>query len=132
MRLASSISPSRVSSGTVPISRRYMRTGSLVLSPDPGEFQFGEFFAFFELLVELELRLLENLDAGGVQFGQQIVEFAPHRELFGQHLVDFVVEDVALLLAGSISCFKRPYFSSVATATPDPSSLYHATNHASP
>ncbi len=32
MRLASSISPSRVSNGTEPISRRYMRTGSLVLS----------------------------------------------------------------------------------------------------
>jgi hypothetical protein len=31
-----STSPSRVSSGTVPISRRYMRTGSLVLSSAPG------------------------------------------------------------------------------------------------
>ena len=36
MRLAISTSPSRVSSGTVPISRRYMRTGSLVLSRVPG------------------------------------------------------------------------------------------------
>ena len=36
MRLAISTSPSRVSSGTVPISRRYMRTGSLVLSSVPG------------------------------------------------------------------------------------------------
>ena len=36
MRLAISTSPSRVSSGTVPISRRYMRTGSLVLSSAPG------------------------------------------------------------------------------------------------
>ena len=32
MRLAISTSPSRVSRGTVPISRRYIRTGSLVLS----------------------------------------------------------------------------------------------------
>ena len=32
MRLAISTSPSRVSSGTVPISRRYIRTGSFVLS----------------------------------------------------------------------------------------------------
>ena len=37
MRLAISTSPSRVSSGTVPISRRYMRTGSLVFSRVPGE-----------------------------------------------------------------------------------------------
>ena len=36
MRLAISTSPSRVSRGTVPISRRYMRTGSLVLSSAPG------------------------------------------------------------------------------------------------
>ena len=36
MRLAMATSPSRVSSGTVPISRRYMRTGSLVFSSSPG------------------------------------------------------------------------------------------------
>ena len=36
MRFAISTSPSRVSSGTVPISRRYMRTGSFVLSSAPG------------------------------------------------------------------------------------------------
>ncbi len=36
IRLAIATSPSRVSSGTVPISRRYMRTGSLVLSRAPG------------------------------------------------------------------------------------------------
>ncbi len=36
MRLAISTSPSRVSSGTVPISRRYMRTGSFVFSRVPG------------------------------------------------------------------------------------------------
>ena len=36
MRFAISTSPSRVRRGTVPISRRYMRTGSLVLSRVPG------------------------------------------------------------------------------------------------
>ena len=36
MRLAISTSPSRVRRGTVPISRRYMRTGSFVLSSAPG------------------------------------------------------------------------------------------------
>ena len=37
MRFAISTSPSRVSSGTVPISRRYILTGSLVFSSVPGE-----------------------------------------------------------------------------------------------
>src|SRR3989454_774116 len=36
MRLAIVTSPSRVNSGTVPISRRYMRTGSFVFSSEPG------------------------------------------------------------------------------------------------
>ena len=36
MRFAISTSPSRVRSGTVPISRRYIRTGSLVFSMAPG------------------------------------------------------------------------------------------------
>ncbi len=36
MRFAISTSPSRVNSGTVPISRRYMRTGSFVFSSAPG------------------------------------------------------------------------------------------------
>src|SRR5207249_2686541 len=36
IRRAISTSPSRVSSGTVPISRRYIRTGSFVLSSAPG------------------------------------------------------------------------------------------------
>ena len=36
MRRAMRTSPSRVSNGTVPISRRYMRTGSLVFSRGPG------------------------------------------------------------------------------------------------
>ena len=36
MRLAMAISPSRVSSSTVPISRMYMRTGSVVRPPEQG------------------------------------------------------------------------------------------------
>ena len=36
MRFAISTSPSRVRRGTVPISRRYIRTGSFVLSRAPG------------------------------------------------------------------------------------------------
>ena len=41
MRLAISTSPSRVSNGTVPISRRYMRTGSFVLSAVLGPVRSG-------------------------------------------------------------------------------------------
>ncbi len=36
IRFAMVTSPSRVNSGTVPISRKYMRTGSFVFSSDPG------------------------------------------------------------------------------------------------
>ena len=79
MRSAISISPSRVSSGTVPISRRYMRTGSLIFSlKSCGQLQIEQLFAFFELLVEL-LGFFEDLDAGGVEIGEQIVEIARRR-----------------------------------------------------
>ena len=71
MRLASSISPSRVSSGTVPISRKYMRTGSLVLSPKScARSSSANSSPSSSFLVELELRFLENFDTGGVEIRQ--------------------------------------------------------------
>ena len=38
--------------------------------------QVGELFALFELLVELDLGLFQDLDAGGVELGEQIVQLA--------------------------------------------------------
>ena len=99
MRRAISTSPSRVSSGTVPISRRYMRTGSLTFSPTPaGSSRSMQFFGFFELLLEI-LGLFEDLDAGDVQAGQHIVQVGAAGEIAGQNFADLVVQDVAFFLA---------------------------------
>ena len=55
----------------MPISRRYMRTGSLVLSlTSVVEIEIGEVLAFFGLLFEIEFGFFEDLDAGGVEIGQ--------------------------------------------------------------
>ena len=78
-----------------------MRTGSFVLSTKSwGKIDLGELFAFLDLLVEVDLRLFENLDAGRVEVGKDILELAACREFVGQKFVDFVVKDVALLFAG--------------------------------
>ncbi len=98
IRLAISTSPSRVSSGTAPISRRYMRTGSLVLSlPAVGEIQIQNLVGFFDFGVEL--RLFEDLDAGHIETCQQIVQVRATAQIGGQQLADFVVQNVALFLA---------------------------------
>ena len=76
-----------MSSGTVPISRRYMRTGSLIFSPTPGgQLQIEQFLGLFELLVELELRLFQDLDARDVEAGQHIFEVRTARQIAGQQL----------------------------------------------
>ena len=100
MRRAISTSPSRVSSGTVPISRRYMRTGIVDLLADarravPGRAVLRRLFEFF-----LEfLGLFENFDAGDVEAGEHVVEFGAASQIAGQDFADFVVQDVALFLA---------------------------------
>ncbi len=100
MRRAISTSPSRVSSGTVPISRRYMRTGSLIFSPPSADrqFQIEKLFGLLELLFEI-LGLFQDLDAGAVQAGEDLVEFRPAVDLAGQNFAHLVVQNVALLLA---------------------------------
>ena len=99
MRRAISTSPSRVSSGTVPISRRYMRTGSLTFSPTPAGRSRSRSSSLFELLLEI-LGLFENLDSGAVEARENIFQFRAAGQLAGgQNLADLVVQDVALLLA---------------------------------
>ena len=115
MRLAMATSPSRVSSGTVPISRRYMRTGSLVFSSRPGVrssstssrsggllfgFAFGGFRGF-----QCRARglgggdVFVDVDAVSLEGGKQIVDLFRGVYFRGQDVVDFVVEQVAPLLA---------------------------------
>ena len=83
MRRAISTSPSRVRSGTVPISRRYIRTGSFVLSSAPGV---GSSCALLGALARPIERLLvakvllvgvDDLDARAAEGVEQVVERRP-------------------------------------------------------
>ena len=65
-----------------------------------GQLQVAGLFALFQLFVEVDLRLFENLDARAVELGQNFVELAPARIPFGQQFIDLVVENVALLFSG--------------------------------
>ena len=122
MRLAIAISPSRESSSTEPISRRYMRTGSSVRSV-------GSFVAVSRIATAARRGLLDDLAAfalvvvaAGIALGgargaallgllglddvdAHLGELAEHvldllgGELLGrQHLVQLVIGDVAALL----------------------------------
>jgi hypothetical protein len=105
MRRAISTSPRAVSSGTVPISRRYMRTGSLVLSSAPGVRSSSSssepFGGSIDRLVVAQVLLVgvDDFDAGAAERIEQVVELVRRGDLGRQHLVDFVVEQVALFLA---------------------------------
>ena len=113
MRLAMATSPSRVSSGTVPISRRYMRTGSLVLSSAPGrQVELDAFFRAFLRAVEgfvvaEPLVRVQDLDPGAAEGVEQVVQLLRRVDFRRQQLVDLVVEEVALLLA---DVDELPYF----------------------
>ena len=105
MRRAISTSPSRVSSGTVPISRRYMRTGSLVLSSAPGVRSSSSSSApsavrsIGFVVAQVFLVGVDDLDAGAAERVEQVVELVGRGDVRRQQLVDLVVEQVALLLA---------------------------------
>ena len=101
IRLAMATSPSRVSSGTVPISRRYMRTGSFVLSSAPGVRSRSPSSPPSppQLLVAVGLLRIDDLDAGAAERAEQVVELLGRGDVGRQQLVHFVVEQVALLLA---------------------------------
>ena len=105
MRLAMATSPSRVSSGTVPISRRYMRTGSLVLSSAPGVRSSSgpspsAVLALHPVALAVGLLGVDQVDAGAAERGEQLFEiFGRRRQVGGQQIADLVVEQVALLLA---------------------------------
>ncbi len=106
MRLAISTSPSRVSSGTVPISRRYMRTGSLVFSSAPGvrssstsspASMSGSYF--LSRPADGSFGSFEDVDSLRADGGQQVLEVLGRMQVVGKQVVDLVVGQVALLLA---------------------------------
>ena len=110
MRRAISTSPSRVSSGTAPISRRYMRTGSLTFSPTPAGRSRSRSSSFFELLLEV-LGFFENLDSGAVEAREHILQFRAAGQISGgQNFAHLVVQDVALLLAQLYESFEPLVF----------------------
>ncbi len=76
MRLAISTSPSRVSSGTVPISRKYMRTGSLVFSSVPGvrSSSTSSPSSSSKSLSPWKFGAVEQIDALGADGGDQVVQ----------------------------------------------------------
>jgi hypothetical protein len=69
-----------------------------------------ELLAFLELFLEIDFRFFENFDAGAVELGEKVVELTAAGILLGEKLVDFVVEDVALLLAGVHELFQPAEF----------------------
>ena len=119
MRLAMAISPSRESSSTEPISRRYMRTGSSVRSvgslvsdlagtfcwtstsspPSLSAFLVG----LFARLLALFARLLglDHVHAHLAEHGEHVLDLLGIDLLGGQHRVDLVMGDVAALLGAS-------------------------------
>ena len=113
IRRAISTSPSRVSSGTVPISRRYMRTGSLVLSSAPGVRSSSSSSApsavrsIGLVVAQVLLVRVDDLDARAAEGVEEVVQLVGRRDLRRQQLVDLVVEEVALLLA---DVDELPYF----------------------
>ena len=108
MRLAMAISPSRDSSSTLPISRRYMRTGSsvrprLASSTLPVGSSSSASSVFSTLtgggFAVLGFLALDDLDAHLVEVGHHVFDLFRAVLLRRQHGVQFVEGDVAALLA---------------------------------
>ena len=112
MRLAMAISPSRVSSSTVPISRMYMRTGSVVRPPSASSAVSaaaassarGVVVACAAGVVRQQQRLgigrnFVHLDAHAVDHADDVFDLLRIDDVVGQVIVDLGVGQVALLQA---------------------------------
>ena len=118
IRRAISTSPSRVSSGTVPISRRYMPHRVVDLLADSGgQLEIEQLLGLFELLLEI-LGLFEDFDSRDVQTRQHVFEVGAAGQIAGQNFADLIVEDVALFLAHLYETLKPSNLSSIATEAP--------------
>ena len=106
MRLAMAISPSRESSSTAPISRRYMRTGSSVRSigflldrrggagaavVERIDLVLGGLgLLLFVLVVVAVLGVLDDVDAHVVERGHDVLDLLGRHLVLGQGLVELV------------------------------------------
>ena len=113
MRLAMAISPSRVSSSTVPISRMYMRTGSVVRPPSVSS-AVSAAAASSAATVSSSVRVgrgvgeqqrfgirrnFMHLDAHAVDHADDVFDLFRIDDVVGQVIVDLGVGQVALLQA---------------------------------
>ena len=55
--------------------------------------------SYFPAIVATELGFFEEFYAGRVKFGKEIFELARRAEVVGEQLIDFVIQDKALLFA---------------------------------
>ena len=111
MRLAISISPSRVSSSTEPISRMYMRTGSVVRPNSESTVDSAASASSDGVLVGDGgrgvrhqqrfgiRRLVVDLDAHVVDHADDVLDLLGIQHVVGQVVVDLRVGQVAALLA---------------------------------
>ena len=101
MRLAISTSPSRVSSGTVPISRRYMRTGSLVFSRVPGErsSSMSSPASISSNFLSPDFGPLEHINTLRANGGQQVLEVVGRMHVVRDQVIHLVIGEITLLFA---------------------------------
>ena len=60
------------------------------------QIQIQQIFGFAQLLVEFEFGIFQEFDAGPIQSGQQVAEFAAVAEIGGQRFAQVFIGDVAL------------------------------------
>ena len=85
----------------MPISRRYIRTGSFVLSSAPGvrSRSISSPPSPCELVVAVALLRIDDFDARAPERAEQIVQLLRRGDVRREQLVHLVIEEVALLLA---------------------------------
>ena len=129
MRLAMAISPSRDSSSTAPISRRYMRTGSSVRSTAsflvatagrglPSSRGSTSSSGSFFLFLVVRIAVLDDVDAHLADRGHDVLDLLAVHLVLRQRLVELIIGDDALLLRAGDQFLDRASLRSISGASP--------------